>query len=269
MKLVSCITCLLLVVAFQAMGQSYQPQGGYVPQPTYQAPTQPAYHPAPQPMQQQAPQSNYAQYPSDPYSGRPQPTQSYSSQNAPVGGGAPMKLLSYGYLEGRYNFNTFKNIDKLENGSGYGANLSVALMKPLFLHFGLNWLRGTSTTSSKDFTMSSFSVGGGAYLPLADRFHLFGEIGFRYDSFSGPLTTISKDDFAIYLRPGIRVAATDNLELEADLTFNSTDNLNNRIYSVQGYYALMNMTELGVDVGLGMDISKDVNAYHAGLRLRW
>ena len=248
MRLFACSASLLFASALTAFGQNYQPQGGNTPQPSYQAP-----------------QSNYQQYPSDPYSGKPQPTQS-SYQSTSTGGSAgATPILSYNFLDAKYNFNTFSNITNLSNGSGVGANLNVALFKPLFLHFGVNWLNTTDASGSNSFSMGSFSGGAGAFLPISDRFHVFGEIGMRYDSVSGVTSTISKNDFAVYLRPGVRFAATDKLELEGEMTFNSTDNLNNRIYTIQAYYAALSV----LDIGLGMDFSSDVNSYHAGLRLRW
>jgi hypothetical protein len=256
MNLLTRITCSIVAIALPVFGQSYQPQGGYTPQPTYQPPTQSSY---------QAPQSSYQQYPSDPYSGKPQPTQTSSYQGNYTGSVGYESLLSYGYLDARYNFNSFKNLSSIDGGSGFGATLSVPIFKPFYMRLGVNWLHGSNSSGSKDFSMTSFSGGLGARIPITSRFHLFGEIGARYDSVSGKLWTISTDDFAVYLRPGIRVAATQKLELDAALTLNSTDNLNAAVISLEGYYNMISF----LDLGAGVDISDDVNSYHIGLRMRW
>lgn len=206
-----------------------------------------------------------AQYPYDPYGGAPQPTASSQQYSQPHSGSDYKSLLSYGSFEAHYGFVSFSNALDLGNSSGFGANLNVKLLKPLFLHFGVNWLRGVSdTSSSKDVKMTSISAGGGAYIPFTDRFHLFGEVGLRYDVVEGS-SYVSKDDFSVYVRPGIRVAVTEKFELYGDIVFNSTKNLNDRVYGVGGYYNIFDI----LDLGLGVDISEDVNTYRGGVRLRW
>ena len=208
------------------------------------------------------------QYPYDPYGGSAQPTpppqQSYAQQ--PSSGSRNYKsLLSYGYLEAHYGFDNFSKALNIGDGSGFGANLNVQLLKPLFLHFGVNWLRGTAQDSGKgDLKMTSITAGGGAYIPFADRFHLVGEIGFRYDVVDGA-SIISKDDFSVYVRPGMRFAVTDWMELQADITFNTTKNLNDRVYGIGTYFNVFDI----LDLGLGVDISEEVNTYRGGVRLRW
>ena len=220
-------------------------------------------------------QGYQAQYPYDPYGGAPQPTppprqvpppqygpQGYSQQP----GAADYKsLLTYGSLEAHYGYTSFSNGLSLKNSSAFGANLNMALLKPLFVHVGVNWLRGgTDGGSDKGLKMTSVSLGGGAYIPFTDRFHIFGEVGFRYDVVNGA-TSISKDDLAVYVRPGIRYAVTDKFELAADVTLNSTKNLNDRVYGISGFYNLFDI----LDLGLGVDISPDVNTYRGGVRLHW
>jgi hypothetical protein len=211
------------------------------------------------------------QYPYDPYNTAPQPSpQAYRSQ--PQGGGyanatSSTALLSYGYLSGRYTFNDFKTATKFSTGSGFGADLGVQLLKPLFLHFGVNWLNANQSGggTSSSFNMTSLTAAGGAYVPLSDRFHLFAEVGARYDVVSGAPILLTKDAFSIFVRPGIRWAVTDKLELEAELLFNSTDNLNDRVFGLNAFYSLFSI----VDVGLGADFTSDLNSYHTGVRVRW
>ena len=207
------------------------------------------------------------QYPSDPYNSapRPQQTMSTTTSTAPSSSGSAYgfdKLLSYGALEARYNYGDFKGTGGLSNSSGIGASLHAPLFKPLYLGFGVDWLSGSTNSHSYDLT--TLSGGIGAYIPLS-RVHIFGEVGARYDVSGGLLSSINPDSFSVYFRPGIRIAATEHLELAASLFFASTDNLNNRVYEVNGYYSLLSV----LDLGFGVDFSSDVNTYHAGLRLRW
>lgn len=214
-----------------------------------------------------------SQYPYDPYSSTPQPhqSQSYQTQNGSGDGsfdsgysGDYAKLLTYGYLDGHVAYNDFKGDSKLDGDAGFGVNLHVELMKPLFLHFGLDRIT-SEDVRGRDIDLTSFTAGGGFYIPFGSRFHLFGEIGFRYDDTSGDLSYLNPDDFALYARPGIRIAATDKLELSASVYFGNTDNFNNFVVEVAAYYALLSW----LDIGGGVNFGDDVNSYQFGGRWRW
>lgn len=202
------------------------------------------------------------QYPSDPYSSSPksQPTYRESGDHGSAG---YEKLLSYGSLEARYNYNDFKHSD-IENSSGFGAALRAPLFRPLYLNFGVNWIHG-SNEHEDSFDLTTLTAGVGLFLPIVSRFHIFGEVGVRYDIVSGDIDTFNADDLAIYGRPGVRFAATEKLELAASLLFSDTENFDKHVFEVNGYYALLSV----LDVGVGADFADEVNTYHAGLRLRW
>jgi len=204
------------------------------------------------------------QYPTDPYSAspRPQPNGAYAPPSD--SGYGFDKLLSYSSLEGNYAYNDFKNFPGLGNTSGFTAALNLALFKPLYLHFGVDWLSGTDEASN-DYSMTGLTAGVGVYIPIVPRFHIFGEVGVRYDVTSGVLDALHNDDFSVYIRPGIRFAATDKLELDASVYFATTDNLDDRAFQINGYYNLFSI----VDLNLGIDFGSDVNTYHGGVRLRW
>lgn len=238
--------------AVSAVAQNYQAQYPYDP-----------YNTAPAPQQYQ----EYQAPPSQPsYSGGGDYTkQSYGSGAMSSGSNSRFaELLSWGHLEGHYAYNDFRGDDELDGDSGFGVNLRVQLMKPIFLHFGLDRILA-SGPSAQDLEVTSASVGGGAYIPLGDRVHLYGEVGFRYDWTGGDLEYIYGDDLSIYVRPGIRVAVTENLELTASILFSDTDNLNEYVVEVSGYYALLDW----LDVGAGVDFGDDYNTYRLGGRWRW
>ena len=218
-------------------------------------------------------QQNYQyQYPYDPYNSTPtpQPNASSSSANYSGGGGgggggyAYDKLLSYSSLQALYAFNDFKGDNRLSGASGLNAALNLQLFKPVYLHFGVDWLSGTDDYFG-DFNMTSLSAGAGVYLPLFSRFHIFGEVGLRYDTTSGVLDAIHHDNFSVYVKPGLRFAATERLELDASVYFSSTDNLDDRAVQVNAYYNLVS----ALDLNLGVDFGSDINSYHGGLRFRW
>ncbi|MCE9517990.1 MAG: porin family protein [Verrucomicrobia bacterium] len=203
------------------------------------------------------------QYPSDPYSSTPKPQSNYQAPSSYSGGGNYSKLLSYGSLEARYNYYDF-DADNLDNSSGFAVGLRAPLFKPLFLTFGLNWMDGTNQ-KHQSFNLTTLLGGVGAYIPLGQRFHLFGEVGMRFDISDGELSSINPDSFAVYMRPGLRFAATEKWELAASVLFSTTDNLDQNVVEINSYYALLSV----LDLGLGVDFASEVNTYQAGVRLRW
>jgi hypothetical protein len=233
-------------------------------------------------------QNYQSQYPYDPYSGSPQPQSQpqpggYEGYSAPSynsggdkgggysygnGGGSSYGgtggMLTWGQLEAHYAYNDFKGDDQLDGDSGFGVDLRVKLMKPFYLHFGLDRVT-SSDPQARRLEMTSFTAGGGIYVPVAQRFQIFAEVGFRYDHSSGELDYINTDDFSVYVRPGVRFALTDKWELAASVLFNNTDNLNDRAVEVSAYYALVSW----LDLGFGVDFGSDINTYRVGGRWRW
>lgn len=203
------------------------------------------------------------QYPSDPYSSTPKPQSNYQQPSSYSGGGSYDKLLTYGSLEARYNYNDFES-ESLDNSSGFGVGLRAPLFKPLFLSFGLNWIQGVNK-KDQSFDLTTLTGGAGAFIPIGSRFHLFGEVGLRFDISDGELSSLNPDSFAVYMRPGVRFAASEKWEIAASVLFSTTDNLDNNIVELNTYYALLSV----LDLGMGVDFAEEVNTYHAGVRLRW
>ena len=209
-------------------------------------------------------QNYQLQYPTDPYSAAPRAYSTVTQTASALTSYGADKLLSYGSLEARYHYSDFKTDPSLNNSSGIGVALNAPIFKPLYLHFGLDWLQGTDV-NIKDFSLTSLSAGAGIYRPIVSRFHIFGELGVHYDVTSGALYNFHPDEFAVYARPGVRFAANDRLELSASLFFASTKNLNDSVLELNAYFALLSVLDLGV----GVDIASDVNTYHGSIRLRW
>jgi|GEM_PF-7032713 len=215
-----------------------------------------------------------SQYPYDPYNPAPQPQQNYNYSTYPSnkdysGGGGDYgdttsPMLSYGYLSGQYAYNDFKGDNKLEGESGFGIDLGLELMKPLFLHFGLDRITGEGPNAQK-LEVTTVTGAAGLYLPFASRFHAFAEVGVRYDFVDGDYDVVYTDDFSVFVRPGIRVAVTDRFELAGAVLFNNTDNFNEFVIEVDAYFAVLDWLDLNV----GVDFSEDINSYQLGGRWRW
>lgn len=212
-----------------------------------------------------AAQGYQPQYPYDPYNPTPQPRQNYNTYSTSGNSyGSSNQLLGYQSLEVNYIYNDFKDDDQLEGDSGFGVDLKLELMKPLYLRFGLERIT-SSTPEAEDIDLTTFSAAGGAFIPLGNRFHIFGELGARYDYVSDELETITTDDFYVYIRPGIRFAATDKLELAVSVLFTNTENFDERVIEVNAYYAMLSW----LDISAGIDFGDDINSYHLGGRWRW
>lgn len=233
-------------------------------------------------------QSYEAQYPYDPYSGSPQqsyvqqPASSYQGYSNPSyssggyggydkqgynygsSGGVAGSMLTWGSLSAHYAYNDFSGDDRLEGDSGFGIDLHAKLMKPIYLHFGLDRIT-SSDPQARSLEITSFTAGIGAYVPIGSRFQIFGEVGVRYDYTTGELEYINADDVGVYVRPGVRFAVTPKFELSASLLFNNTDNLNERVVEVSGYYAILPF----LDIGGGVDFGTDINTFRIGGRWRW
>lgn len=207
------------------------------------------------------------QYPYDPYSSapRPQPNASVTTSSSSGSSYGYDKLLSYGALGVSYSFADFKH-DSIFNGSnGIEGQLRVPLFKPIFLDFGADWHSGTDI-HNRSYSFTGLSGAVGLYLPLGSRFHIFGEAGGRYQSISGVLDVLDlSDNFSVFFRPGVRIAVTESFELSGSVLFSDSKNLNEHIFELNGYYALLSV----LDIGLGANFGSDTNSYHAGLRLRW
>lgn len=214
------------------------------------------------------------QYPTDPYSSTPKPQPTTYQQppyqapyQAPYQGSGSSytyeNLMTYGKLEARYNYYDFKGSD-LDNSSGFSVALQAPLFKPLYLSFGVNFLEG-SNDDDESFDLTTLGGGVGLYIPIVPRFHLFAEGGVRFDISDGVLSYLNPDTFAVYIRPGARLAITRRVELAASVLFSSTDNLENTVVEINSYFALLSV----LDIGAGVDFADNINTYHAGLRLRW
>ena len=182
-----------------------------------------------------------------------------------MGMAGEFNMLSYGYLEGFYQYTDFKD-SSLEGASGLGVALSAQLFNPLFIKGGFNWASSGGGSDEKDgFDFNSVSLGVGAFIPVTDRFHLLCDVGGAYYKLDADRDSLSFDDGAIYVHPGVRIAATRWLELEGGLTFTSADDYDSILFNVAAYCRMLSV----LDLKLGADLGDESTAWKAGLRLRW
>jgi hypothetical protein len=175
------------------------------------------------------------------------------------------QMLSYGYLEGFYQYTTFKD-SSLDAASGVGLALSAELFKPIFIKGGFNWASVNGGAKEKGgFDFNSVSLGVGAYIPINQRFHLLCDIGGAYYKLDADKQSVSFSDGAIYVHPGVRVAATQWLELEGGLMFTSADSYDSILFNVGAYCRMFS----ALDLKLGADFGDESTAWKAGLRVRW
>lgn len=185
--------------------------------------------------------------------------------SAPMGMGADYSMLSYGYLEGFYEYTDFKN-SSLDGASGLGVALSAQLFNPLFIKGAFNWASSAGGAKEKGgFDFNSVSLGVGAYIPVTSRFHLLCDVGGIYSKLDADKESLSFSDGAIYVHPGVRVAATQWLEFEGGLTFTSADDADSILFNVGAYCRMLSV----LDLKLGADFGDESTAWKAGLRLRW
>jgi hypothetical protein len=178
---------------------------------------------------------------------------------------AATPLLSYGQLEADYLYTTYKD-KSIQPSNGASISLMAKLFDPFFLHFGVDLGNGSATGySSKNYSFDTIHLGFGGFIPLSERVHLTGEVGFLYAHLDSTSSSIGFSDGAVYMMPGIRFAATDSLELDGHLTATSSNKYDSFIFDVGGYYKLFSQMDVGLDVGFG-DAS---TTYKAGVRFRW
>jgi hypothetical protein len=240
-------------------------QYGYTPpvpptaptMPTSPYPSYPATTGVPDPgagMNYGAP--NYGGYTPQPASSTPAPYMGLSSTTP---------LLSYGFLEGFYQYTDFDN-SNLDPAHGLGISLGAQLFGPLFLRGGFNWASSKGGPAIADgFDFSAVSLGIGGHIPITQRFHVLCEVGGSYTKLDAKRSSLSFSDGALYVRPGLRFAATQKLELQGTLLFTSADDYDQMAFGVGAFWNMFSMLDLKV----GADFGDESTAYKAGLRVRW
>lgn len=290
------IPLLLLVTSSLAFGQSMPPPPpgygtmGVAPPPSYPPPPSVPAYPNSAPPPSLSPGVSSPSAYADPYSappppgavaplpppssgyyGAPPPPNTYGgpSSNGFGGPASAGGIINYNYLEFNYRYIQPKN-KGLDGANTIGATLSVALMDPLYLKFGAAWGSGKGTgiagATNDNYDFATVQAGIGFHTQLIDpRLQFVGEAGLVYASLKASNTAVSFDDGAIYVRPGLRFALTDAVELQMGVTVSSADKYDSKILDFGGYFRVMPR----FDIGIGADFGDTTRGFRGNLRLRW
>lgn len=289
------VMLLAVVSATRVLGQTPPPAGygtmGYAQPSTYSTPPPvvPQYPNLTPPPSVSSGVSAPPPY-MDPYSAPPPPgsfsamppppTGSYgapppdaSGYGGPVDsgnlGGATGSIINYNYLEFNYRFVQPKN-KGLDGANTIGATLSVALFDPLYLKFGAAWGSGqgggNGGATNDNYDFATVQAGIGFHTQLVDpRLQFVGEAGLVYASIKATNSAVSFDEGAVYVRPGLRFALTDAVEILAGVTVSSASKYDSKVFDLGGYFRVMPR----FDVGVGADFGDTTRGFRGNLRLRW
>ncbi|MBL9134150.1 MAG: hypothetical protein JNG86_23250 [Verrucomicrobiaceae bacterium] len=185
------------------------------------------------------------------------------------GSAAAGSIINYNYLEFNYRYIQPKN-KGLDGANAIGGTLSVALFDPLYLKFGAAWGSGkgggTAGATNDNYDFATVQAGIGFHTQLVDpRLQFVGEAGLIYAKLKATNANVSFDDGAVYVRPGLRFALTDAIELQMGVTVSSADKYDSKILDLGGYFRVMPR----FDIGVGADFGDTTRGFRGNLRLRW
>ena len=266
----------MLLSAGYASAQGYYPPPGMgtpmptmppAPPPTSAPPTYPTYSPYSAP----AYPTTGAGY--DPYAyGAPMPPPAADPSygyGAPYGGGSGYgsvvgrPIINYGFLEGKYRFFN-PTQDGIDGANGIGIALSAQLFKPMFLKGSFDWAKGTGDRD-RSYDFAQVKGGAGLYLPIADKFHFLAEAGGIYSNLNTDDRFLDLGEVGLYVRPAIRWAPLQWLELQAGVTVSTMHDYNSKIVDLAAYFRIFSQFDLGV----GADLGDEIDSFHGGVRFRW
>lgn len=269
---------------------SYGTMGMPPPPANYGAPTVPAY---PNSMPPPSVGSTVMPPPlgsADPYAAPPPPNalsalppQGTSPYGAPppapgayggtsdnsYGSAALPGIVNFNYVEFNYRYIQPKNRG-LDGANTIGGTLSVALFEPLFLKFGAFWGSGegdgTAAATNSDYDFAAIQAAVGFHTQLVDRRLQFsGEAGLMYANLESTNNSVNFSDGSIYVRPALRFAATEAIELQAGVTVSSADEYDSKVFDLSSYIRVLPK----FDVGIGGDFGDSTRGFRGNLRYRW
>lgn len=198
-----------------------------------------------------------------------QSTSANGWSGASANAGSDGSMLTYNAIELGYRYIDPKG-SSIDGSHGLGASVSFALMQPFFIKAGFNWTSGSggdSLRSAKnaDYSLTTVTVAGGAYMSLTDKLHFVGEVGFIYAKLDASRSRVNYEEVGIYVRPSLRYQALDNLEVQGGVTVGSNDDYDSKILDLSAYYRVLPQ----LDLNLGADFGDENRTLKAGVRVRW
>lgn len=189
----------------------------------------------------------------------------YSSYGGSTGPG----IINFNYMELTYRYIQPKQ-KGLDGANTIGGTLSVALFEPLFLKFGAFWGSGKGAgaagATNSDYDFAAIQAAVGFHTQLIDkRLQFTGEAGVQYANLKATNSTTSFSDGGIYVRPALRFAPTDAIEVQAGVTVSSTDKYDSKVMDLSGYFRVMPK----FDIGIGADFGDVTRGFRGNVRFRW
>ncbi len=185
------------------------------------------------------------------------------------GGAVVPGIVNYNYLELTYRYIQPKS-KGLDGANTIGGTLSVALFEPLFLKFGAFWGSGkgagTAGATNSDYDFAAIQASVGFHTQLLDqRLQFTGEAGMQYANLKSTNTAASFSDGSLFVRPALRFAPTDAIEVQAGVTVSSADKYDSKVLDLSGYFRVMPK----LDVGIGADFGDTTRGFRGNVRFRW
>lgn len=172
--------------------------------------------------------------------------------------------LKYTFVDLAYQYHDYEG-EEVDGGHGFKLGLSVSPIPILFFTGSLAYSQAESSfLESYDVDDFTAMLGGGGYLPLGDVFHLVGEVGVIYSQVDTSLKDLEVDETGFYVRPQVRVAVTEQFELNGGARFTTVENSTARFNVGLGVDLIEHIRLLG-----DFEFGEEENIFTGGIRLQW
>jgi hypothetical protein len=172
--------------------------------------------------------------------------------------------IKYTFVDLAYQYHDYEGED-LDGGHGFKLGLSISPIPILFFTGSVAYSQAESSfLDSYDVDNFEATVGGGAYLPLGEVLHLVGEVGVIYSQVDTSLKDLEVDEAGFYLRPQVRVAVSEQFELNGGAKFTTVENATARFNVGIGVDLVEHIRLLG-----DFEFGEEENIITGGLRLQW
>ena len=172
--------------------------------------------------------------------------------------------LKYTFVDLNYQYHDYEG-DEVDGGHGFRLGLSISPIPILFFTGSAAYSQAESSfLDSYDVDDFNATLGGGAYLPLGEVLHLVGEVGVMYSQVDTSLKDLEVDETGFYLRPQVRIAVSEQFELNGGAKFTTVENATARFNVGLGVDLVEHVRLMG-----DFEFGEEENIFTGGLRLQW